>query len=195
MPASLHDRFASLRQKIADWRVVISFVLLTVFLLRRAGKLGADGTAAPDSAAYLAIGWFAVLLGAWLRSWSAGILRKGCDLSTSGPYSLCRHPLYLGSFLMLVGFCHLLAPPVEYGPIVAAIALVHLATMQNEETRLAARFGARWTDYARRTPMIVPWRPAAFAAARWNVRVWLRAREYRAMASSLLGLFALEWLR
>jgi len=195
MFASLRPLLASLRQRVADWRVVVSFVLLSVFLLRRAGRLGADGFAAPDSTAYLATGWCAVAAGAWIRSWSAGVLRKGCDLATGGPYSVCRHPLYLGSFLMLVGFCHLLAPPIEYGPIVAAIGLVHLVTMQNEESRLAARFGARWIDYAGRTPMIVPWRPASYAAARWNVRVWLRAREYRAMATSLLGLFALELLR
>jgi protein-S-isoprenylcysteine O-methyltransferase Ste14 len=195
MFATLRRLVASLRQPVADWRVVISFVLLSVFVLRRAGQLGADGLAPPASFAYLAFGWCAVAVGAWLRSWSAGVLRKGCDLAIGGPYSVCRHPLYLGSFLMLVGFCHLLAPPAEYGPIVALIGLVHLVTMHNEEVRLAARFGDRWTDYTRHTPMIVPWRVASYTAARWNVRVWLRAREYRALATSLAGLFLLELLR
>ena len=193
MIASLRRLLVSLRQPVADFRVVISFILLSIFLVRRAGQLGVDG--APATWAYLAFGWCAVAVGAWLRSWSAGILRKGCDLTMSGPYSVCRHPLYLGSFLMLVGFCHLLGRPAEYGPIVATIGLVHLVTMHNEELRLAVRFGERWTDYVRRTPMIVPWRLGSYAAARWSVRVWLRAREYRALATSIAGLFALEMLR
>jgi len=185
----------SLRQKVADWRVVISFILLSVFLVRRAGLLGSDGVVPAASLAYLAFGWLTVAVGAWLRSWSAGVLRKGCDLTTSGPYSICRHPLYLGSFLLLVGFCHLLGRPAEYGPIVATIGLVHVVTMHNEEIRLAVRFGDRWSVYAGRTPMLVPWRFGSYSAARWSIRQWLRAREYRALATSALGVFALELLR
>src|SRR5688500_5819202 len=135
MIASLRRLLVACRQPVADFRVVISFILLSIFLIRRAGQLGSDGSPPPATWTYLAFGWCAVAVGAWRRSWSAGILRKGCDLTMSGPYSVCRHPLYLGSFLMLVGFCHLLGRPAEYGPIVAVIGLVHLVTMLNEELR------------------------------------------------------------
>jgi protein-S-isoprenylcysteine O-methyltransferase Ste14 len=193
--AALRRSLILLRQPVADFRVVISFLLLSVFLIRQGFGFADDQTAESRNLAYLAFGWCAVAVGAWLRSWSAGVLRKGCDLTTSGPYSVCRHPLYLGSFLLLVGFCHLLGRPAEYGPIVAVIGLVHLVTMHNEEIRLAVKFGDRWTDYARQTPMFVPWRLGSYSAARWSIRQWLRAREYRALATSAFGVFALELLR
>jgi protein-S-isoprenylcysteine O-methyltransferase Ste14 len=193
--AALRRTLTSLRQPVADFRVVISFILISVFLIRQVFGFAGDQTDDSRSLAYLAFGWCAVAAGACLRSWSAGVLRKGCDLTTSGPYSICRHPLYLGSFLLLVGFCHLLGRPAEYGPIVLTIGLVHVVTMHNEEIRLAARFGDRWTEYARRTPMFVPWRIGSYSAARWSIRQWIRAREYRALLTSAFGVFALELLR
>src|SRR4051812_28446814 len=49
-----------------------------------------------------------VLGGLMLRSWAAGTLHKRTELTMSGPYGLVRHPLYIGSFMMMVGFCQLI---------------------------------------------------------------------------------------
>ena len=49
-----------------------------------------------------------ILTGLFIRSWSAGILRKTEVLVTSGPYAVVRNPLYVGSFLMMFGFCLLM---------------------------------------------------------------------------------------
>ena len=46
-----------------------------------------------------------VLVGLGIRSWAAGVIKKTKVLATTGPYRLCRHPLYLGSLLMMLGFC------------------------------------------------------------------------------------------
>src|SRR5262245_25527256 len=45
-----------------------------------------------------------VVVGLMIRSWAAGTLRKQKELATTGPYAWVRHPLYFGSFLMMVGF-------------------------------------------------------------------------------------------
>src|SRR5262245_55982943 len=49
-----------------------------------------------------------VLGGLALRSWAAGTLHKRRILTTTGPYGLVRHPLYVGSFMMMIGFCLLI---------------------------------------------------------------------------------------
>ena len=46
-----------------------------------------------------------VFSGLALRSWAAGTLHKRTQLATSGPYALVRHPLYIGSLFMMLGFC------------------------------------------------------------------------------------------
>src|SRR5258706_16263477 len=39
-----------------------------------------------------------------LRAWATGHLRKNDALAVTGPYAYTRNPLYLGSFLIGVGF-------------------------------------------------------------------------------------------
>src|SRR6478672_7302591 len=42
-------------------------------------------------------------LGASLRFWASGYLRKDTRPAVGGPYSFFRNPLYLGTYLMAVG--------------------------------------------------------------------------------------------
>lgn len=50
------------------------------------------------------IGLPIVLIGLIMRAWAAGHILKGSYLIVSGPYSFSRHPLYIGSFLIGLGF-------------------------------------------------------------------------------------------
>ena len=43
-------------------------------------------------------------LGMLLRAWATGHVRKNDQLAVAGPYAFTRHPLYLGSFVIGVGF-------------------------------------------------------------------------------------------
>src|SRR5471030_1298432 len=49
-----------------------------------------------------------VVLGCALRSWAAGYLFKGKRVAVGGPYAYVRNPLYLGSFILGLGFCGVL---------------------------------------------------------------------------------------
>ncbi|MGQ9778865.1 MAG: methyltransferase family protein [Bacillota bacterium] len=42
-------------------------------------------------------------LGMAVRLWAAGYIHKNEEVTTSGPYGLVRHPLYLGSFCLGLG--------------------------------------------------------------------------------------------
>src|SRR3954463_3409294 len=52
----------------------------------------------------LGLGGLVALLGLALRAWAAGHIRKNAALAISGPYAHTRNPLYLGSFLLGLGF-------------------------------------------------------------------------------------------
>lgn len=87
--------------------------------------------------------------------------RKNQQVVRDGPYSLCRHPLYLSTTLGTLGLGLLL------GSVVLALVLAGLAlgiltlTARREERFLRAEFGADYAAYAARVPRILP-RPAGF---------------------------------
>lgn len=137
-----------------------------------------------------------VLLGLAIRSWAAGTLPKGVDLATTGPYSLCRHPLYLGSFAMIIGFCILLGHAHDYLGMLAPIAGIYYLTMRMEEQRLRSIYSTRCEEYMARVPMFIPWNFGIFRLSHWSGARWIKCREYRAIIGGIVGLIALEaWRR
>src|SRR3982751_6758022 len=78
---------------IQRWRVPLGFVCGALFIF----------FARPTPKALVA-GASVSILGLAIRAWAAGHIRKNAQLATSGPYAFTRNPLYLGSFLLGLGF-------------------------------------------------------------------------------------------
>jgi protein-S-isoprenylcysteine O-methyltransferase Ste14 len=144
---------------------------------------------------FMLFGLGLIVGGLALRSWAAGTLRKMAHLTTEGPYAIVRNPLYIGSFMMMVGFCNLIHDAENIYFVLGPMLLVYVFKVFSEERMLANKFGGAWQDYAARVPRFVPrrWPHGAFEA--WNFRQWLGSREYRALAGGLLGLIAIELWR
>lgn len=138
------------------------------------------------------LGLMLVLVGVGIRSWAAGTLRKGIDLTTAGPYSLRRNPLYLGSFSVMIGFCLLIGYAHDFLVVCGPIMAIYVFTVLNEERRLDAKYPKRWSEYADRTPRFLPWKPLKFAYGEWSLNQWLKSREYQGLAWTLIGLIVLE---
>ena len=105
---------------------------------------------------WVALGIVLIAAGIAFRIAALGYLKKKEILATVGVYSLCRHPLYLGSILMTLGFCLLLDDWVNY--VVAAVyfAIFYTLTIVWEEIRLAERYGEEHRRYVEQTPVILP---------------------------------------
>ncbi|MBN8624859.1 MAG: isoprenylcysteine carboxylmethyltransferase family protein [Planctomycetes bacterium] len=126
-----------------------------------------------------------------IRSWASGVLVKNKLLTTTGPYSICRHPLYMGSFLMVLGFCSLFGH-VDYFVATAVLAFTaYPLAIHFEERRLASLYGDKWEAYVRHVPRF-PWKRVKYAASSWMSANWRSSREYRTMLSCALGLVAME---
>ena len=109
--------------------------------------------------AAFAFAWWARLhLG---RLWSGMLtIREGHKVIDTGPYRLVRHPIYTG----FIGACWTLAlikaTPAALGGA-AILALVMAIKAKNEESFLRRELGSHaYDDYARRTPMLIPFAPA-----------------------------------
>ena len=128
------------------------------------------------------------LVGAGLRVWAAGHIEKGVEVTTSGPYRWMRHPLYVGSTLLGLGFAAAARHPVAAALVVLYLAVSLTQAARFEEARLRAEHGAAYDRYARGT--------AAPGARRWSPARAARNREGQALAGGLaaLALLALKAL-
>jgi protein-S-isoprenylcysteine O-methyltransferase Ste14 len=112
------------------------------------------------------------------------------SLTTTGIYSVVRHPLYLGNYLILAGMA--LWPHVWWLVILASclFALYYERIMLAEEAFLRERFGDTFETWAATTPAFFPrlrgWKPSPVSFC-WRT---VLQREYNAF----LLIIAVFWL-
>jgi protein-S-isoprenylcysteine O-methyltransferase Ste14 len=86
----------------------------------------------------------------------AGELLPKNELQISGLYSIVRHPVYLANFLTLVSGS-LLFNSAVFTALVAAVALLYYERLTLAKERiLLKRYGQEFSDWAARTPLVVP---------------------------------------
>ncbi len=154
----------------ARWRVPLGFVTGVIFLI----------LSKPTWATLIA-GEIIALTGLAIRGLAAGHLRKNLQLATSGPYSVTRNPLYLGSFLLAVGFAVTGGYLILGIVLVALFLAVYLPVMRREEWFLRKKFGAEYEDYSARVPLFLPQVTGiAPGALKFDWEGYRRNREYEA---------------
>jgi len=143
------------------------------------------------------VGALIVLAGVALRSWAAGVLHKNEGLATQGPYVLIRHPLYVGSLLIGLGFCTITGDPENIIAILCLAMVIYVPKKIYEEKKLANQYGADWSAYASKVPALIPYKLSGISAAckGFSFRCWLHNREYEAASVCLVGLVAMQVLR
>lgn len=104
------------------------------------------------------LGYALVVLGVLGRLWCLVYIgaRKDRELQMTGPYSLVRHPLYVGSLLLGVGFSLYTENPLVLGIVLIYFAVQYRVTISHEEAVLANLFGEQHADYVRRVPCFIP---------------------------------------
>lgn len=127
-------------------------------------------------------GWALFLAGALFRVWATIYIggRKGAALATEGPYSVCRNPLYFGTFLMLCSFAVILqSATFAVGAAITSWWYLNM-NISSEEFRLARRFGTAFTDeYMSQVPRFWPSFRSYRSPGTVEVDVAALAREFR----------------
>lgn len=156
------------------WRVTLGFLCGALFIaLARPQKWS------------LVVGGAIALIGLLIRAWASGHIRKDAALATSGPYAHTRNPLYLGSFIMGLGFTVAAGRPLLLGAVFAAYFFgIYLPVMRVEAVSLAGRFGDAYRLYAQAVPLFLPrftpYKDDRLGEARFDSSLYMRYREYRA---------------
>ena len=106
------------------------------------------------------------------RIYAAGVIHKNRKLASTGAYSLVRHPLYLGNFLILAGFTLACANWAVVAVVAFFFLFYYPAAIRYEDTKLERIFGDEWREWSRGIPAMLPtrlkWR--ANEDAEWNAR-------------------------
>jgi protein-S-isoprenylcysteine O-methyltransferase Ste14 len=155
------------------FRVPLGFLFSAVFLI----------FAKPDPL-FLIIGGIIGVIGLLIRAWASGHIRKNQTLAISGPYAYTRNPLYLGSFIMGLGFT--IASGVWWLAVIFAVFFlaIYFPVMKAEEKELIDIFGEEFENYAHQVPLLIP-RLTAFQGEnsspnKFDFDLYLKYREYRA---------------
>jgi protein-S-isoprenylcysteine O-methyltransferase Ste14 len=140
---------------LARFRVFLGFVFAAIALYL--------ATPTPTT---LLVGASVSVFGELIRLWAAGHLEKSKEVTRSGPYQFTRHPLYLGSSLIGIGFAIAANHIVVAVMVIAYLLLTLTAAMRSEEAHLREKFGDAYDAYAekRSEPMTRPfsWRRAIY---------------------------------
>ncbi len=102
------------------------------------------------------VGLGVAFLGASLRFWASGFLRKDSRPAVGGPYAYVRNPLYLGTYLMGMGFIAIIQ---NYWLLVLSsvfFAAIYHYIILDEEIKLDALFGEPYLIYKKLVPRFFP---------------------------------------
>jgi protein-S-isoprenylcysteine O-methyltransferase Ste14 len=143
------------------------------------------------------------LLGLALRIYTVGFVPPGTsgrttsepkakELNTTGIYSIVRHPLYLGNFVIWIGIVLAAHSILLTVFCLSAFYLYYVRIIIAEEAFLSEKFGENFTQWAEKTPMLLPqlklWRKPAQPFS-WRV---VLSREYPGFLVITASFLAIE---
>lgn len=151
--------------------------------------------AKPTQSSWL-IGLVVIVLGEALRIWASGHIHKMAEVTQTGPYAMCRHPLYLGHLIIASGFCIVADSMLAFIIVTISFFIVYMPTWKNEENYLTEQFGETYSDFMKVTPALLP---------RWSSRVfsgsfsWALVGQHRewnhvaGLLAGVVGMVILGW--
>jgi protein-S-isoprenylcysteine O-methyltransferase Ste14 len=143
------------RFRARGWIGLLALLPLTIAAATSSPPVREDSTA---DLALDVLAWGCWVVGAGLRLWATLYIggRKSREVVAAGPYSLCRHPLYLGSFFFALSVGLFLDSLLLAAGILAAVGGYALLTVPAEERYLRERLGEAYARYCERVPRFVP---------------------------------------
>lgn len=167
-------------------RILVSQVVTLLLLL----------AAKPDSWKLFWAGLAVMALGQAVRLAASAAIVKSKTLTTTGPYSAVRNPLYLGTMVMTAGLMTMLSSPSRPALTagswlfaVASFGWIYYVTVKSEEVFLASVYGGEFNDYRNAVPAILP-RLSGLAGffdfSAYSAEVFRRNKEWRGLTAAFL---------
>ncbi|PIU19346.1 MAG: hypothetical protein COT18_07975 [Elusimicrobia bacterium CG08_land_8_20_14_0_20_59_10] len=166
-------------------RILISQVVTLLLLL----------AAKPESWKLFRVGLAVMALGQAVRLAASAAIVKSKTLTTTGPYSAVRNPLYLGTMVLTAGLMTMLSSPSRPALTaglwlfaVASFGWIYYVTIKSEEVFLASVYGRDFDDYKAAVPAIFPLSGLSgfFDFSAYSAEVFRRNKEWRGLTAAFL---------
>ena len=119
--------------------------------------------AKPDNWNFFFAGLILFVIGQTVRLLSSACIVKSKTLTTNGPYAAARNPLYLGTFIMTLGFMLTLYSPNDIARTlivwvfaIVAFSWIYKKTIFAEEKFLLKTYGKDYENYKKTVNSIIP---------------------------------------
>ncbi len=152
-----------------DAFVIGAFMIIAALLVYKFPRLYLEGNVVRET--FDIIGFVIIIVGALLRMSARGYKKfssqQSCALVTGGPYQCVRNPMYLGTFLIAVGFMCPLYPAAFIVVFTLVFYARFIIQIRKEEDWLTKSFGKKYEDYCRKVPRFIPtWKSVRRAGLR-----------------------------
>ncbi len=124
--------------------------------------------------------WF-IIAGLLIRLWANGYAVKMDKLTTCGPYAFVRHPLYVGTTFLVVGFIVMLRAYYAGALLLGAMIIIYYRTIKKEERLLKEKFKDTYLDYQAKVPAMIPTIFPYQQGEKWpfSLKRLTKSREYK----------------
>lgn len=184
--ANLLDKFLRF---LVRKRLKIRFIIIALILiLNLIHQKSPNNIFVPSSGM---LGAILTIFGILLRTWAADVIIKNEKLTVSGPYTLFRHPLYIGSFLMALGYCFILGDWYLFILLFLMVVGIYLPKIREEEHKLSEKFPEEWNSFCSNTAIFFQKSIPKKLKVTWSFNQWLHNKEYNAFFTGLLALIVL----
>lgn len=145
-------------------------------------------------------------IGQWVRAIAVGTTPKGTSgrnteeqvaesLNSTGIYSVLRHPLYLGNYLMWIGIVVYTLNPSFIIIVSLMYWLYYERIMFAEERFLEKKFGQAYLDWSLKAPAFIPQFANYIKASVPFSMITVLRREYTGVLNTVIGFLFVDVLR
>lgn len=141
------------RHRMRSTRILIGIVLFVLLCTRPGIEEGSFTELLMDW-----IGYFLIIATCLGRVFSSVFIcgTKNDQLSCEGPFTLVRNPLYVFSFLGILGAGFLSGRVILLALLVGIFFLYYPEVVAHEEAFLSEKFGKEYADYQKKVPRWIP---------------------------------------
>lgn len=173
--------------KLAKHRLLFSYIMAALAIVF-----------APKHLFYPAL--IIIGIGAAIRIWAAGYVKKNDVLAIVGPYSYVRNPLYFGTFVAALGAFILIQNWWLTILFILVFVLFYGAAIRSEEIFLQDKFGDEFAEYSKNVkaflPRLTPYKSDQDSKFSWEMVK--KNHEYKSLTctiASVLMIFLIAYLR
>ena len=139
-------------------------------------------------------GYMIAIIGLLIRLVASGYVLKNKELSTTGPYSYVRHPLYTGNLVLLIGLA--IINGLWWSFLIGFFFAVfyYPTAIEYEDRKLKELFPDEWPQWANITPALLPKMISKESQRGLSFHEWSFSKSMKSNYEPIIVVYVLAWL-